>query len=306
MKNNRITGIRLGNKPVDRSNLLNTPKLKQSKPKIKRSPGILAARTPLFYVAAFACAVIVGTGFASVQGAPIYDWSRSPVVSETPTPTSFTKTNSAEIPDIPTPAADEPALSGLEPSAPAPVLGPVVVTIGDSIMMGHGLPAAQAWPALLANEKGWQLTNLASDGSGFVATGSNGDTFADQAAAAVLLKPDVVIFSGSSNDLGVSQSRINAAAMTTITNLHSALPNTRIMSINSTWGDTDAPSQMADIDAGVMSATDAVGGTYFDSGQALSGAPDAIQDDQVHPTADGQLMLARAVQGALIAAGVIV
>ena len=57
-----------------------------------------------------------------------------------------------------------------------------MVAIGDSIMEGHGLDPGQAWPALLAQEYGWRLTNLASDGSGFVTPGNNGDTFADQVA----------------------------------------------------------------------------------------------------------------------------
>ena len=49
--------------------------------------------------------------------------------------------------------------------------GPVVVAIGDSIMEGHGLDPSDAWPALLAKQNGWRLTNLASDGSGFATVG---------------------------------------------------------------------------------------------------------------------------------------
>ena len=179
-----------------------------------------------------------------------------------------------------------------------------MVAIGDSIMEGHGLASDRAWLALLASEKGWQLTNLASDGSGFVAVGGNGDTFADQAAAAELLHPDVVVFSGSSNDLGVSDARIDSATATTIAGLHAALPNTRIVSISAMWGDTEVPGQLSDIDSAVENATIAAGGTYLDASQPLAGDRAAIQADQVHPTADGQLMIARAVQAAMLSAGV--
>jgi acyl-CoA thioesterase-1 len=265
-------------------------------------------RLALIGVAALACIVMVGTGYVSARAA-VHEEARlartaasateaaatPDLAQDTPTPASASASASASV------SAQD---SASQPRIPAPVSGPVVVAIGDSIMEGHGLASDRAWLALLASEKGWQLTNLASDGSGFVAVGSNGDTFADQAAAAELLHPDVVVFSGSSNDLGVSDSRIDSATATTIAGLHAALPNTRIVSISAMWGDTDVPGQLSDIDSAVENATIAAGGTYLDASQPLAGDRAAIQTDQVHPTADGQLMIARAVQAAMLSAGV--
>lgn len=249
-------------------------------------------------VAAVACVAIVGTGYATARAVGHHEAPRSQ---------SQSQAASAAIPTdaaAPALAATIPAaeVSPSQPSIPAPAAGPIVVAIGDSIMEGHGLASDQAWLALLASEKGWQLTNLASDGSGFVAVGSNGDTFADQAAAAEQLHPDVVIFSGSSNDLGVSDSRIDAATTATIAGLHAALPNTKIVSISAIWGDTELPEQIPAIDSAVETATAAVGGTYLDAGQPLANDPAVMQEDEVHPTADGQLMIARAVQQAVLAA----
>lgn len=177
--------------------------------------------------------------------------------------------------------------------------GPVVVGIGDSILMGHGLDPDQAWLSILATREGWRLTNLASDGSGFITQGDNGDTFADQAKAAVSLHPDIIIVSGSSNDLGDSASAIAAATTATIAKLHAELPATRIIAVSGVWGDTSLPTQMNAINADVIAATAAVGGTYLNIGQPLSDRADLMQGDDVHPTAQGQMKLAHAVLASL-------
>src|SRR6218665_2207945 len=96
--------------------------------------------------------------------------------------------------------------------------------IGDSIMSGHGLDPDQAWPMLLAQQFGWGLPNLASDGSGFVQGGDNGDTVAGQARIAIGLSPDVIIFAGSSKDLGRSDAEISERTSGTIRATRTALP----------------------------------------------------------------------------------
>ncbi|MHB1234533.1 MAG: SGNH/GDSL hydrolase family protein [Microbacteriaceae bacterium] len=179
---------------------------------------------------------------------------------------------------------------------------PVVVAIGDSVMEGHGLNPDQAWMAVLARQNGWRFTNLASDGSGFVTVGDNGDTFADQAQVAEGLNPDVIILAGSSNDLGADDATIAFETTATIAALHTALPTTRIIAVSSIWGDTTAPAQLSAIDAAVQTAIAAAGGVYLDVGQPLAGQTDLMQSDDVHPTAAGQLVLAGAVEQAMSAA----
>lgn len=271
-----------------------------------------SGRVASIAVTILACLAIVGTGYASARAAGHHEARHTQVaIAATPGATAAatatpaaTATATATPSGIATTPSTVPQSSPSQPSIPAPAPGPVIVAIGDSIMEGHGLAPDRAWLALLASEKAWQFTNLASDGSGFVAVGSNGDTFADQAAAAELLHPDVVIFSGSSNDLGVSDSRIDAATAATIAGLHAALPNTMIVSISAIWGDTDVPSQFGAIDSAVETATAAVGGTYLDAGQPLSEDPTVMQADRIHPTATGRLLIARAVQQAMMSTGV--
>ena len=177
--------------------------------------------------------------------------------------------------------------------------GPVVVAIGDSIMEGHGLAPSQAWPALLANEYGWRLTNLASDGSGFVTTGNNGDTFADQVAAAARLDPSIVLVSGSSNDLGDDETMIAGETAATIRALHAALPRAQIFAVSPIWNDKDVPPQLDSIDLDVTRAVAAVGGRTLDIGQPLYGQPALLQSDDVHPTPAGQQVIAAAVEKAM-------
>ncbi|MBN9631095.1 MAG: hypothetical protein J0I18_10850, partial [Actinobacteria bacterium] len=81
---------------------------------------------------------------------------------------------SAAVPARPVAAADTPA------AAPADRSKPQVVAIGDSIAFGKGVRPDEAWPALLASQYGWTLTNLAVSGSGVVKPGWNGDTYGEQ------------------------------------------------------------------------------------------------------------------------------
>lgn len=177
--------------------------------------------------------------------------------------------------------------------------GPVVVAIGDSIMEGHGLDPSDAWPALLAGEDGWRLTNLASDGSGFATAGDNGDTFADQVHAAVSLRPSVVIVSGSSNDLGEPDAAIARATDAALSTLRAELPHAEILAVSPVWNDTQVPKQLETIDADVISAAARTHAVDLDIGQPLDGQRDLLQDDDVHPTVAGQQAIAAAVERAL-------
>jgi acyl-CoA thioesterase-1 len=179
------------------------------------------------------------------------------------------------------------------------VTGPRVVAIGDSIIEGHGLDPSQAWPAMLAQDYGWRLTNLASDGSGFVTVGDNGDTFADQVAVAVRLHPAIVIVSGSSNDLGQPDATIARNTDATIRSIHAALPHAEILAVSPVWNDTAEPAQLLTIGEDVVNATRAVGGRELDIGSPLFGQPELMQSDDVHPSVAGQQSIASTVEAAL-------
>lgn len=176
----------------------------------------------------------------------------------------------------------------------------VVVAIGDSIMDGHGVKPSHAWPELIsAATTSWQLTDLASDGTGFVAIGDNDDTFLAQSVQAVALDPAIVIIAASSNDLGIDSDSVDAATTETLTYLRDNLPDATIIALNAFWGDDTPPAELADLDSALSSASEAVGAHYIDIGQPLAGRPDLMQSDDVHPTSKGLSVLAAAIAGAI-------
>lgn len=166
-------------------------------------------------------------------------------------------------------------------------------------MKGNGVSPDEAWPAIVAAQDGWNLTNLACNGAGFLTPGDDSDcaeTFSGLVALTVALKPETVIISGSSNDFGRDDSALVEETTTEIAQLRSALPNARIIGLSTVWGDTDVPAQLAQVNSQVQQAVEKVGGAYLDIGQPLQGHPEWMQWDGVHPTAAGQLALSAAIQ----------
>ncbi|CAD6003080.1 SGNH/GDSL hydrolase family protein [Agreia sp. COWG] len=177
--------------------------------------------------------------------------------------------------------------------------GPVVAAIGDSIMDGHNVKSSHAWPQLIGAATNWQLTDLAADGSGFVAVGDDGGTFQDQAVAAVGLNPSIIIIAASSNDLGEDADEVADSTMATMTYLRDELPNARIIALNAFWGDTTPPDELADLDTDIRAASEAIDADYLDIGQPLAGQPGLMQFDDIHPTARGLTVIAAAVASAI-------
>ena len=179
-----------------------------------------------------------------------------------------------------------------------------VLTIGDSIMKGYGVSPADAWPELISAANGWDLTTLACDGAGFVDLGNPaecGDTLVDIVRSAATLHPDLIIIEGSSNDLEHPNSELLAATTSALTILRSEFPNAEIIGLSAIWPTTDPPAQLADINSQVQQAVTAVGGHYLDIGQPLVAHPKLMQDDGIHPTVAGQVVLATAIRTAITA-----
>lgn len=188
---------------------------------------------------------------------------------------------------------------------PTDTTRPRLLAIGDSIMKGHGLDANQAWPALIAANRGWTLDNLACDGAGFLTTGDKTDcdrTFAGLIEEAVDLQPRTVIVEGSSNDFGESNDALYKETVSELRQLHTALPHAKIIGLSTVWNDTAVPEQLAHVNNQVKHAVLMVGGRYLDIGQPLGGHPEWMQSDDVHPTAAGQKAIELAVEAAFATA----
>lgn len=188
-------------------------------------------------------------------------------------------------------------------STPAPVH---VVTLGDSLMSGFGLPARDAWPRLLAERAHLPLTNLACPGMGFVVQGDCGTPYAGLVPAVAALQPDVVIVQSSSNDFWIDADEIRYDTADTVDSLHAAAPDARIVALSTIWNDDpQVPDDTTVTSDALRDAVEAVGGTYIDVGQPLAGHPEWMQDDDVHPTARGQKAIEQSVMSALQNAGVL-
>ncbi|KQP56824.1 hypothetical protein ASF51_02675 [Agreia sp. Leaf283] len=175
----------------------------------------------------------------------------------------------------------------------------VVVAIGDSIMDGHGLKPSRAWPELIGQATNWQLTDLASDGTGFTAVGDDGDTFQDEAVEAVALHPSIVIIAASSNDLGEDPTEVSDDITATMSYLRDSLPDAQIIAFNAFWGADAPPPELAALDSDLEYASASIGAHYLDIGQPLAGRPQLMQFDGVHPTARGLVVLAAAIAAAI-------
>ncbi|WP_158863684.1 SGNH/GDSL hydrolase family protein [Leifsonia sp. AG29] len=196
------------------------------------------------------------------------------------------------------------ALSGCS-TMPAPLAGATgasgsgsvqrVAVIGDSIEAGLGLDPEEAWPALVADQRGWQLANLSVSGAGFVATGASGADFSAQVDAAVADKAQLVFIGASDNDLGQSESTVSAAIRRQVDRLHSALPHAQLVGFNALSGQASDDDLAAD-NAALASAVEAVGGSWMDLGQPYRDQAGLVQDDGEHPTLPGQQAIADTVQ----------
>ncbi len=192
------------------------------------------------------------------------------------------------------------------PLITAPTPAHEIVMIGDSVMSGYGLDDGTNWPAILADRSGEDIVNLACPGAGFTSIGDCDDDFAGIAAEAITLDPATVIIQSSDNDFGSDPDELDRTTLDTVRLLHAALPHTQIVGLSTVRYITEGSEDELAATAGALSDAIAdVGGTYVDVGQPLAGQPDLVQDDEEHPTEDGQVALARAMQSALEDAGVI-
>lgn len=261
---------RMGVPTVDRMNL--------------RRTALLGSAATLTAVAAFA--IFGGAGNAMASILALHQ------TASTPTPT--------------TPAAGSAATSG-------PAVGGVIsddttlVTIGDSIMAGHGLAdaATGAWPVLLGTATGDHVVNDSCSGAGFIAVGSCGNDYQGLIAEAVAADPGIVIIESSDNDNGEDPTTLATATTETVAALHAAVPTARIVGLSTLWDQPGAvPAEVEQSSDDLRTAVTAVGGTYLDIGQPIAGKDGLLQADDEHPTDAGQQVLASAILADLRAAGI--
>ncbi len=196
------------------------------------------------------------------------------------------------------------AAEGTPVAAPAAAAEkPEAVAIGDSIAFGKGVRPEEAWPALIAQQHDWRLTDLAVSGSGFVKPGWNGTTYRQQVDAALRLHPQYILIAATRNDRDQDPARVEASADGLLGELRDAFPHARIIGITGVWGSDKPPATMTTVDQIVEKAVTGVDGTFLDIGFPLVGHPGLVQADGIHPNAAGQRAVAHAIEDRLTPLG---
>ena len=199
----------------------------------------------------------------------------------------------------PTPPTASDARAASAPTASSKSV--IAAAIGDSIAIGNGVPAEDAWPLLVAQHFGWTLSDFAESAAGFTAPGLNTHIFNDQVSAVIRVHPDVVIVGATRNDVFASPAALSTAATAALKRLHAALPHARIVGVSALWGSDPTPAEVPVISQTVKAAVLAVGGFWVDLGQPFAGHPELVLADHVHPTVEGQKLLAQRVSDAIAA-----
>ena len=184
-----------------------------------------------------------------------------------------------------------------------------VVVIGDSLSTGLGTSPQQAWPELLKlvpvpDKRAVEITNAAENGSGYVATGVDGDTFRGEVQAAVTPSTDVILFFGSDNDAGTDPEELKAAVASTFYAASSLAPKARLVAIGPLAGSEGLAQVLADVCRSVASAAHDQGVKFIDPVRErwLGGRADVLLGpDGEHPSAKGQRFLRDKI-GAILSA----
>lgn len=180
-----------------------------------------------------------------------------------------------------------------------------VAFVGDSIVHGQGLPEGTAWPDLVGADLGWDAINLGCNGGGFIAPGSCDTPLGERAADVAASDPSVIVVAPSRNDLGYPVTDVVDAIAPAVTALASAAPQALIVGVSAVWGPTERPSDLDSYNTALAAAVLAIGGRFLSFQDPLRDAADQFLADGIHPTEQGQRLIATAFERAAVQAGLV-
>lgn len=190
--------------------------------------------------------------------------------------------------------------SGVSASAPFPGR-PVIGFVGDSFSFGTGASTpARRWTTRLCGAERWNEANVAIPGMGYVAGGRT-QAYAGQVAALAPHRPDVVVISGGWNDVahGFSTARVLAGLSETLTATKRLIPRARVVVIAPVGPATAPPAGLLALRDAARGVVERAGATYVDLDFPLTGRPEWISGDGLHPNDAGYARLAELTAPAL-------
>lgn len=181
-----------------------------------------------------------------------------------------------------------------------------VVTVsfyGDSYTRGKAASAeSKRWSTIVSEAHGWVERNHGIDGLGFV---NRRSSFADDDVPSEIIreKPEIVIVALGLNDnfsFDVASEFIHDQISSDFERLAEGLPDSRIIVVEPFWYSDERPPSVDIIDGWVRDAA-AEQGFEFIAGAShwLSGHPEWMADDIIHPNDAGYAELARRMNAAL-------
>lgn len=183
--------------------------------------------------------------------------------------------------------------------------------VGDSYTAGAGIQDKDKhWPALVAEEQGWVPNVVANGGTGYghVIEGPKSQEACGEEYCPNYLEvieeyrdvtPQVVVIAGGRNDWATPFDKFAGEVDAVIEAATKKFPKARIYVVSPVWDDTDGPDDFFERINLVEKATKAAGVNYVDIGLPLQGQSELIQEDGVHPTEDGQAVLADAFMSSI-------
>lgn len=147
---------------------------------------------------------------------------------------------------------------------------PVAIFLGGSAAAGDGASdAVHRWASILAEARGWEESNLARAGTGYLTDSEPGKcgqptcpNLRDALAEAVKVGPGIVVVSGGEIDQVDEADPVDAAITATYQGLRIGLPNARIIAVGPASTVSEPDARVVAIDASVQRAASAIGATY--------------------------------------------
>lgn len=174
-----------------------------------------------------------------------------------------------------------------------------VAVIGDSYTSGAG---AKPWPGLVWQRLAVQGIDVdarvgGEGGSGYVTPGKKGTTFVQRVSDVVTRDDQLVVFFGSRNDRGVDAGELSVAVHAALQRAAQRAPQAKLLVIGPLWPSAPAPEDVVQVRDVVCDGARRAGATFVDPLEQgwLTGRPDLIQADGIHPNDAGQQVLADAI-----------
>lgn len=195
-------------------------------------------------------------------------------------------------------------------SGPAAIFDQQIVTLGD--FTGGSDEGGQGdanWTALVGSELSASrrvrvLTDTSSGGGTGYVTRGTGLPFTDQVSRLVSPATDVVIVSGSRNDIVAAPADVRAAAAAIYRQIAAAAPEASLIVIGPTWIDDNPPSRLLSIRDAVASAAAEAGATFLDpiAEHWFTARTGMVGKDSVNPTDAGHRRIAELVEPVILSA----